>query len=76
LVIEICDDGIGFMEQIEARTIGGLGVPSMKERAAELGGELTIERMIEGGTRISAWIPLIKEIEGESYENNTSAISG
>lgn len=76
LVIEICDDGIGLMEKKEARTIGGLGVPSMKERAAELGGELTIERMIEGGTRISAWIPLIKEIEGERYENDTSAFSG
>ncbi|MEW8987320.1 MAG: sensor histidine kinase, partial [Bacillus sp. (in: firmicutes)] len=61
LVIEISDDGIGFIEKKEARAIGGLGVPSMKERAAELGGELTIERLMEGGTRIMAWIPLIKE---------------
>lgn len=45
--------------------MGGLGLPSMKERAAELGGECMIERNAVGGTRVFAWIPLIANDMGE-----------
>ncbi|MDR6882200.1 histidine kinase [Bacillus sp. 3255] len=37
---------------------GGIGLVSIKERAAELGGQCTIERPASGGTRVLAILPL------------------
>jgi len=54
LAIEILDDGIGLPAQRRA----GVGLHSMRERAAELGGTCTIEPVASGGTRVSAWLPL------------------
>ncbi|MFD1735017.1 sensor histidine kinase [Bacillus salitolerans] len=58
LELEVMDDGIGISFKKEFISMGGLGLPSMKERASELGGELSIEQRKEGGTRIFAWIPI------------------
>ena len=50
LVLEIADDGRGFdPEQVRA---GGLGLESMRARAAKLGGELTIESSPGAGARV------------------------
>jgi signal transduction histidine kinase len=51
VTLEIADDGIGF-ELATARERGGLGLSAMEERAAELGGRLTVESAPGSGTRI------------------------
>jgi signal transduction histidine kinase len=54
LRLEISDDGAGF----EPGTHAGVGLISMRERAAELGGKCVIESRREGGTHVLACLPL------------------
>ncbi|HEV2783580.1 MAG TPA: ATP-binding protein [Actinophytocola sp.] len=60
LHIEVVDDGVGI-EQGMLTEGGGVGLSSMRERAAELGGECLVEADREGGTRVFATLPLPKE---------------
>ncbi|MGX7829327.1 ATP-binding protein [Actinokineospora sp. 24-640] len=57
LHIEVVDDGIGLPE----RATAGVGLASMRERAAELGGDCLVHSDGEGGTRVLATLPLPKE---------------
>ena len=50
LRLEILDDGAGMSENITE----GMGLSSMKERAAELGGTCTIESVTPTATRVVA----------------------
>lgn len=59
LVVE--DDGKGVGET----AVSGVGLLSMQERAAELGGSCVIESLPGGGTRVTAVLPLPK---GETDE--------
>ena len=54
LDLEVIDNGSGIGEVRRS----GVGLMSMRERAGELGGSLTVERREEGGTAVSARIPL------------------
>jgi signal transduction histidine kinase len=54
LDLEIADDGNGLDPDRRA----GVGLGSMRERAAELGGTCTIEPRREGGTLVRAQLPL------------------
>ena len=54
LTIEVTDDGVGLPDTPE----GGVGLHSMRERAAELGGECEIVRSWPSGTRVFARLPL------------------
>jgi signal transduction histidine kinase len=54
LWLEIVDDGIG----LPTAPRPGVGLTSMRERAAELGGTCTVERGPTGGTRVEARLPL------------------
>jgi signal transduction histidine kinase len=54
LVVEIMDDGKGVANDHSA----GVGLRSMRERAAELGGMCTIERLATHGTRLIVNLPL------------------
>ncbi len=56
LQVEIIDDGVGLAEGHRA----GVGLLSLRERAEELGGACEIARMLEGGTRVRACLPLLK----------------
>lgn len=51
VTLEIADDGVGF-DPVTARERGGLGLAAMHERAAELGGQLTIHAKLREGTRV------------------------
>lgn len=55
LEVEVTDDGRGW----EGRLIPGVGIQSMRERAADLGGTLTIEPVRGGGTTVRARLPLV-----------------
>ncbi|HEX2990478.1 MAG TPA: hypothetical protein VHO49_07350, partial [Anaerolineales bacterium] len=57
LVLEVSDDGIGLSTGARA----GIGTASMRERAAELGGECTIQTLSPSGVRVSARLPIAKE---------------
>jgi signal transduction histidine kinase len=65
LRVEVTDDGIG----ITTRPGRGLGLGSMRERAAELGGSFAVERPAHGGTRIVARLPI-------QPEASVAAVSG
>jgi signal transduction histidine kinase len=54
LRLEILDDGAGMAENITE----GMGLSSMKERAAELGGTCTIESVTPTATRVVATLPI------------------
>ncbi len=54
LCVEVCDDGRGLPE----RPRMGVGLHSMRERAAELGGVCAVEPRAGGGTVVRARLPL------------------
>ncbi len=54
LCVEVTDDGVG----LPAGRAAGVGLLSMRERAAELGGECVVETAQKGGTRVQARLPL------------------
>ncbi len=56
LQVEVTDDGIGLPESYRA----GVGLLSLRERAAELGGTCKIAPIPDGGTRVLACLPLLK----------------
>jgi signal transduction histidine kinase len=53
LDLTIRDDGRGLPEQRRA----GVGLHSMRERAAELGGTCAVEAGVDAGTRVSVCLP-------------------
>ena len=54
LQIEVSDDGMGLPPGWHA----GVGLTSMRERAAELGGTLRVEPTVGGGTVVTASLPV------------------
>jgi signal transduction histidine kinase len=54
LRLEIADDGVGLPDGYRA----GVGITSMRERAAELGGTCTVEPRSPRGTLVRAVVPL------------------
>lgn len=52
--LEIVDDGRGLPEPL----VAGVGLASMRERAAELGGQCVVEPVSGGGTRVRVTLPL------------------
>ena len=68
VTLAVHDDGHGFPPQAIRPAAGrGEGLPGMRERAALLGGALSVESAPGAGTRIAAAIPL-PEIEPEVGE--------
>ena len=49
--LEVCDDGAGF-DPLTARNAGGVGLHSIEERAAKVGGKSTIESKPGDGTKV------------------------
>jgi signal transduction histidine kinase len=58
LYLEISDDGIGLNPDGMPKRQSGVGLLSMHERAAELGGRCVVESGSMGGTHVRAWLPL------------------
>ena len=53
LVVEVTDDGRGIAAEAQA----GVGLLSLRERAAELGGGVEVTCPAGGGTVVRAWLP-------------------
>lgn len=54
LRVEVLDDGVGMAEDVQA----GVGLLSMRERAAELGGRVEVSCPAAGGTVVRACLPV------------------
>jgi two-component system sensor histidine kinase UhpB len=57
VVAEIADEGRGFLHSQAVESGGGLGLVGMKERAAMVGGRLTIESEPGEGTTVRVTVP-------------------
>jgi signal transduction histidine kinase len=57
VTLEIVDNGVG----IPAERTAGVGLSSMYERTAELGGRCVVEPASKSGTRVLVRLPLPKE---------------
>jgi signal transduction histidine kinase len=64
VVISISDDGVGFdvaaPRSLDSR---GLGLVGMRERVAQLGGELCVTSTVGAGTTLVARFPLVRSAE-------------
>jgi signal transduction histidine kinase len=60
LLVEVADDGSGIAAEAQA----GVGLISLRERAAELGGRSEVTCPAAGGTVVRAWLPLAHHSEG------------
>jgi signal transduction histidine kinase len=55
--LEIADDGTGFSPEVVEQRRPGLGLFTMRERAALVGGRLTLQSGVGEGTRVSVIVP-------------------
>ncbi len=55
--LRIDDDGVGFAGT-QQRNVDGLGMTSMRERLASIGGTIEITTAPNQGTRIMAYVPV------------------
>lgn len=55
VTVRIADDGVGLPPACEAAK--GLGLPTMSERLARVGGQVSICRNEDGGVTVQAWVP-------------------
>lgn len=62
LEVEVTDDGVGLATDAKP----GIGLVSMRERAAEVGGTCVIEALLGGGTRVFARLPLDAAVAGQT----------
>ncbi len=60
-ILEIIDDGIGFKSN--EISVGGMGPKNMRERAAIMGGTLTIESEPEKGTTVRVTSEVVPEFK-------------
>jgi len=65
LDVDVSDDGVGLPDGWRT----GVGIASMRERVAELGGTLVIEPCLPHGTRISARLPAQENVQESAQEN-------
>ena len=63
LVIEVADDGRGFGP--------GVGLSSMRERVASLGGKLEVESEVGGGTTVRLRVPRPEFTQRTAEEGST-----
>jgi two-component system, NarL family, sensor kinase len=55
--LEVSDDGSGFDSTVVSRDAAGLGIFSMRERAALVGGSFELTSRPGAGTRVRATVP-------------------
>ncbi|MEQ1728547.1 MAG: ATP-binding protein, partial [Vicinamibacterales bacterium] len=70
LSLRISDNGTGFDPSANGSD-DHYGLASMRERAEDVGGHLTIESTAGGGTRVEAMVPL-RPVRGKGYAEVTT----
>lgn len=59
------DDGVGFDTDATEQAAGHLGLTTIRERAASLGGSVRISSTAGQGTSVEIWIPEAEELDPE-----------
>jgi len=72
LDIQVEDHGKGFDAEAALRSYATSGLAGMRERAALLGGHLTVDSKPGEGTRVTAEIPLTTEVNDQPNHNPAS----
>jgi len=62
VVLEITDDGCGFVPVAQNSSKSGMGLKNITERVGMLGGKLKIDSTSDAGTRIAVVVPVAAEI--------------
>ena len=57
LDVQVVDDGVGIPDHRVTPVSGHLGLATMQNRAEIAGGQWSVERRPEGGTKVSLWLP-------------------
>jgi signal transduction histidine kinase len=65
--LQVHDDGIGF-DPLTAKDTGGVGLHSFEERAAEVGGRITLESSPEQGTTVT--VEIGSGGDSETFQNS------
>jgi len=73
-ILTVCDNGCGIIDE-EIRSKSTLGVTGMRERATQLGGELALLSLQQGGTSVSLTFPR-KKLEVQSAIIDEAGFSG
>lgn len=64
LALRVADDGVGFARDVSAEgTTDHYGITTMKERAQQVGGDITITSRPDAGTVIEAVVPAVDDGE-------------
>jgi two-component system, NarL family, sensor kinase len=76
VLLEVIDYGHGIKSgtaraKLDGPAPLGVGIPGMRERLHQLGGELSVD-FGTSGTRVSATLPIRKSADGESDESQSS----
>ncbi len=66
LQLTIEDDGIGFAADMEHQRLGHFGLIGIRERAGEIGAQLTLSSSPELGTKVSIFLPFSRPNASES----------
>lgn len=63
VTLDVGDDGVGFTPSRngEPTAAGGFGLRTMRRRLDEVGGTLTVETEVGGGTTVNATVPVARE---------------
>ena len=61
--VDVVDNGRGFIPDTQPNEPGHVGLAAMRRRAAEVGGELTIESTPGDGTAVSVCLPLVGDVD-------------
>ncbi|HEY8338614.1 MAG TPA: sensor histidine kinase [Egibacteraceae bacterium] len=63
VTLDVSDDGVGFDPSRNGgpSAAGGFGLGTMRRRLDEVGGTLTLESEVGGGTTINAAVPVVRE---------------
>jgi signal transduction histidine kinase len=64
LCVEVIDDGVGFDARIASSEPGHFGLSLMRERVEAVGGRLTVDSRLGGGTRVHVRLPLAEGRHG------------
>ncbi|TDE99185.1 sensor histidine kinase [Occultella glacieicola] len=83
--LDVVDDGVGFesggltaagVEHPRPGPDGGFGLTSMRSRAAELGGSLTVESTPGGGTAVAVRFPIGSDATGAADATGSTPSTG
>ncbi|MFQ5550322.1 MAG: ATP-binding protein [Gemmatimonadales bacterium] len=62
VVVTVADDGKGFPANSRSDSVGGLGIFGMRERAAYIGGTVTIDGDSGNGTTVRVEVPVLAAV--------------